>query len=193
MSQKGKYGRTTASYESSGRSYPKVYKDSKGLDTIGIGHLVTKAEKKAGTYRNANLTVAQQEELFNKDRAGHVSAFYKKHPKYREYPQEVKNGLEDVAFNMGVNFLDTFKDMRTALDNQNFPKAATELITGSKGGDSKYVKDVHKERSYANAMRIADGYNDVFARQQGTLVSAQPSAFQYNSRPIAVPGPIALY
>ena len=199
MAQKSKYGRTTISYESSGKSYPRVYKDSKGLDTIGIGHLITEEEKKAGIYKNANLTRQQQEELFNKDMANRVSAFYKKHPNYKGYPQEVRNGLEDIAFNMGPNFLDKFPKMRKALDAQNFPEAATELITGSNGGDSRYVQDVKKERAYANAMRIADGYNKVFTRQQIALAAAQPSAFQsinkpvLTPRPMPAPGPIAMY
>ena len=162
---KSKYGKSTRDYETSGRSFPKIYKDDKGHDTIGIGHKVTANDRKSGRF-NKPLTMEQQLALYNEDRAKILDRFYGRHPTYKEYPEEVRTGLEDVAFNVGPDFLDKFTDMKAALDKRDFPTAATELLQGSKPGtDSKYLGDV-KDRAYANAMRIADGYNSVFAKQQ---------------------------
>lgn len=43
-----------------------IYKDNAGLDTIGYGHLITKAEKTAGTYKQG-ITERQAENLFEDD------------------------------------------------------------------------------------------------------------------------------
>ena len=166
MGSSDRFGRSTASYESSGKSYPTIYKDSKNLDTIGIGHLVTDKDRASKRFAKP-LSDQQQLALFVEDKKKITDMFYKKHPNYTTYPDTVKNGLNDLAFNQGQNFLDKFKKMKIALDNRNFPTAAEELITGSKPGtESKYVKDVKKDRAYANAMRISSGYDQVFAEKQ---------------------------
>ena len=156
------FGKRTMDYEDNDFS-SKVYKDSKGFDTIGIGHKLTADEIKNGTYKNG-VNREQAYALFNKDKQSNTNKFYGNHPKFLTYPKSVRNGLEDIAFNMGPQFLNKFPTMKKELYGENFPEAATQLLTGSNGGSSGYEKDVG-QRARDNAMRIASGYDQKFIQQ----------------------------
>jgi RHS repeat-associated protein len=75
----------------------RIYKDTAGLTTVGIGHLVKKGENAAEL---AKMTPEQQEELFAQDvaeAAGHV----RKALNGLQVSQNEFNALTDLAFNLG--------------------------------------------------------------------------------------------
>lgn len=169
------FGRPIRSYEDTDFS-PKVYIDSNGYKTIGIGHRLTEDEIKSGIYNNG-IDRKTANVLFEKDLDRTRNRFYEINPKYLTYPKTVRNALEDLAFNMGPDFLvkKGWKKMQSALDNEDYVTAATELLQGSKPGtDSKYAKTVG-QRAKDNAMRIAWGYNHNLAmRGDQKVASAGP-------------------
>jgi len=158
-----KFGKRTRDYEDNDYS-PEVYTDIKGHKTIGIGHKLTPNELKNGIY-NDGINKEQAYTLFANDKQNITNKFYDNHPKFLTYPKSVRNGLEDVAFNMGPQFLQKFSNMKEALYAENFPEAARQLITNGKGDRSGYDKDVG-QRARDNAMRIASGYDNVYRQNQ---------------------------
>ena len=136
----------------------KIYKDTQGYPTIGFGHKLTQQEIKSGVFRNG---ISKQEamNLYKKQRASIVNRFYEKNPQYKNAPESTRRGLEDIAYNMGPDFLSKFPSMKKALDQGDYKEAGKQLITGSDGGLSRYAKQV-KQRAFDNAYRIALGSGD---------------------------------
>ena len=163
-----RFGKSTREYEDNDYS-PTMYKDKDGY-SIGIGHYILPKDLKSGKYNNG-MTRQEAFIQFDKDKLHNTNKFYNNHPKFLTYPKSVRNGLEDIAFNMGPQFLQKFPNMKKALYNENFPEAAKQLITNGKGGRSGYDKDVG-QRARDNAMRIASGHNDMYRQNQMNNVIA---------------------
>ncbi len=157
-----RFGKRTRDYEDVDYS-PTMYRDKKGW-SIGIGHYISPEDLKSGKYNNG-MTRQEAFVQFDKDKLNNTNKFYNNNPKFLTYPKSVRNGLEDLAFNMGPQFLQKFPKMKEALYAENFPEAATQLITNGKGGRSGYDKDVG-QRARDNAMRIASGYDNVYRQNQ---------------------------
>ena len=85
-----------------------VYKDSAGLDTIGIGHLITKAEKENGLLIEGRyvdpykgLTDKQVEQLFYCDIAVYRNAVL--NAVKVKLNENQKTALISFCFNVGIN------------------------------------------------------------------------------------------
>jgi GH24 family phage-related lysozyme (muramidase) len=102
----------------------KVYADSLGNLTVGIGHLVTKADNlKLGDV----ITNAQVDNLFNHDlrhaiegAAGLVREFY-------ELPPLIQEVLVNMCFNLGARGLSKFKRFLAAINRRDYGDAAEEM------------------------------------------------------------------
>lgn len=124
----------------------KVYKDSLGIPTIGIGYnLRNSTAKKDLSQVGANLNdVLRGKELTNKqvndlfkislDRSLRDAKIY--YPGFNELPETAKGILVDMSFNLGLNKLRGFKDLKKALHVSNYDKAADAMV------DSKWYKQV---------------------------------------------------
>jgi lysozyme len=142
------FGKDTRDYEGFNN---KIYYDTEGYPTIGYGHKIPKKDLKSGKFKNG-ISREYANKLYAEDMNRTSNRFFKKYPQYKDYPKEVKTALIDASFNMGEGFLDKFKNMKRALDQKNYPEAATQLL------DSKYAEQVG-QRAKDNAMRIASAYN----------------------------------
>lgn len=78
----------------------KTYTDTKGNDTIGIGHLVLESEPH---LRNAKITKAQVNEIFNKDFEIHVQPIIALQKAGVELNQHQFNALVSFVWNIGVS------------------------------------------------------------------------------------------
>lgn len=86
-----------------------VYKDQRGYDTVGTGHLVTAVEKKAKTFTKG-ITLAQAQALFEHDVAWAV----------RDVNEAVKvllsqsqfDALTSFTFNVGPQWIKSLKTGR---------------------------------------------------------------------------------
>jgi len=140
-----------------------VYKDSLGYDTVGFGHKLTRQEISSGAFKNG-ISREQAMNMFREQKRSIVNKFYENNPQYKNAPASTREGLEDVAYNMGPNFLDGFPSMKKALDRGDYKEAGKQLATGSKGY-SKYVQQV-KQRGLDNAYRIASGSGDTSIKRE---------------------------
>ncbi len=125
----------------------QIYDDSKGYKTIGYGHKLTAKDKESGRFKNG-ITKEQATELYNQDRAKHDKKLYEEFAWIKDQPKEVQTALEDMAFNMGIGGLSTFKNTLGLIKSGKYKEASVAMM------DSQYAKDVGK-RAQDNSIRIA--------------------------------------
>jgi GH24 family phage-related lysozyme (muramidase) len=115
-----------------------VYKDSKGLPTIGIGHLIKKGEHFA-----KRLTDQQVNDLFDKDFKEHLAGVAKL-PNFDKLNDAGKAALANMAFNMGPEFWRKWKSLIKAMKNKDIEKVKYSIQ------HSKYWKSdlPHNKRRY---------------------------------------------
>jgi lysozyme len=124
----------------------KVYKDSLGIPTIGIGYNLRNATAKQDlakvganlkeVLRGKQLSEDQVNELFRMslDRALKDAKSY--YPEFDKLPDAAKGVLVDMSFNLGLTKLKGFKDLKSALGRGNYNAAADAMI------DSAWYKQV---------------------------------------------------
>lgn len=95
---------------------PRVYRDSAGKNTIGIGHLITPEELRTGTiwiqgvackWRTATMSDCFMEALFQQDLAPRIHALnnlLERTPKQHEY-----DAMFSLLFNIGIGSPDKSK------------------------------------------------------------------------------------
>lgn len=137
----------------------KVYKDSKGIPTIGIGfnlkqpsakHILQELgiDYKKTLQGKYILTDAQIESLFK-------ITFEKAHndarrivPNFDSHPSEVKAILVDMCFNLGDEGFSKFENFIKALSTKDYYKAAYEMV------DSDWYKQVgNRAKTLVNMMK----------------------------------------
>ena len=103
------------------------YKDTQGYDTIGYGHLNTEGY--------TSISKQQAEALFEADFAEHMNEASDV-PGYADLDPVRKAGLVNMVFNMGKNKVLGFRNMLSALVNENYEAAGRHLM------DSAYASQV---------------------------------------------------
>ena len=129
----------------------KVYSDSRGIPTIGIGFNLLRRDaperlQKMGRdydrIRSGQEQLTDQEinELFKTDIGSahwNANAFVD----FAGQPKEVQLILTDMAFNLGANGLNKFRELQKALNEKDYQRAAQEMINsrwyGQVGNRSK--------------------------------------------------------
>ena len=99
----------------------KPYLDTVGKTTIGIGRNLT----------DNGITAAEAKVLLQNDLFRVANELDRVAPWWREMSQVRQNALVNMAFNLGLPRLLTFKKMMVALENGNFEIAWAEAM-GSK-------------------------------------------------------------
>ena len=125
---------------------PKVYKDSKGNRTIGVGFNLEdsanrKFLKKEGIdinelFAGRELTDRETRTLYNHSLTQAFKDAQSYDPNFAKRPEAVKMTLVDMAFNLGLTRLNKFVDMKAGLKNNDYNDAADEMV------DSKWYKQV---------------------------------------------------
>ncbi len=141
----------------------KVYNDSVGIPTIGIGFNLKRADAKAkieavgadyakilaGTEELADDQISK---LFKDDIANSVAAGRNIVSNFDELSDVRKRVIVDMIFNLGEAGLKKFKNMRSAVEAQNFGIAGDEMK------NSKWYKQV-KSRGVALVAMMKTGKN----------------------------------
>ncbi len=117
----------------------EVYKDHLGYDTCGVGHLLVKgnpeygcavgtpiSEETCDSYLAIDLQTAMKECII----------LYQ--PWFKDFPQEVKEILINMMFNLGRPRLTKFKNFNKAIMRKDWKNAAVE------GRDSLWHRQVTK-------------------------------------------------
>lgn len=101
-----------------------VYLDSEGLPTVGIGHLIRPSDNlKLGD----KITDLQCSNFFMHDIAIAVESCEKLIPNFISLPEEVKQIIANMMFNLGINRLSQFKKFLAAINAKNYAEAANQM------------------------------------------------------------------
>ena len=130
----------------------KVYLDHLGYPTVGVGHLILESDEEYGLGEGTPITQTRSDELLFQD----LNIVLKEcedrfHNNWRDYPEEVKLIIANMAFNLGLTRLVKFKKMFAALNEGDYKQASVE------GMDSKWAKQVYnRARRLMNRLRDID-------------------------------------
>ena len=114
----------------------EIYNDHLGYPTFGIGHLVIEGDPELGSPVGTPVSEERVKECFEKDVETVIEDCKKLHDGWDGYPQEVKQIIANMMFNMGRTRLSKFKNHNAALVCGDWKEAAVE------GRDSRWYKQV---------------------------------------------------
>ena len=114
----------------------EIYKDHLGYPTFGIGHLVLETDPEFGQEVGTPVSEERTIECFEQDVQSVLSDCKKLHDGWDGYPEEVKQVIANMMFNMGLTRLSKFKNHNAALQSGDWKEAAVE------GRDSRWYKQV---------------------------------------------------
>ena len=114
----------------------EIYNDHLGYATFGIGHLVLETDPEHGQTVGTPVSEERVNECFKKDVQTVIEDCKKLHDGWDGYPQEVKQVIANMMFNMGLTRLSKFKNHNAALQSGDWKEAAKE------GRDSRWYKQV---------------------------------------------------
>jgi len=103
----------------------KVYKDTRGFPTVGVGHLVRPADMLQVGDR---ITPEQCDIFFDYDLARTVVDCKREIEGWADFPDEVQEILANMAYNLGITGLLKFKNTFSFLRSKNYDKAANALV-----------------------------------------------------------------
>ena len=114
----------------------EIYKDHLGYPTFGIGHLVLESDPEYGQDVGTPVSEERTIECFDKDVQSVLSDCKKLHEGWDDYPEEVRQVVANMMFNMGLTRLSKFRKHNAALKCGDWKEAAVE------GRDSRWYKQV---------------------------------------------------
>ena len=114
----------------------EIYNDHLGYATFGIGHLVLETDPEHGQTVGTPVNEERVDECFEKDVQTVIEDCKKLHDGWDGYPQEVKQVIANMMFNMGLTRLSKFNKHNAALQCGDWKEAAKE------GRDSRWYKQV---------------------------------------------------
>ena len=114
----------------------EIYNDHLGYPTFGIGHLVIEGDPELGAPVGTPVSESRVNECFEKDVAVVIEDCKILHEGFDGYPEEVKQVIANMMFNMGRTRLSKFKKHNAALMCGDWKEAAKE------GRDSKWYRQV---------------------------------------------------
>ena len=114
----------------------EIYNDHLGYPTFGIGHLVLEGEPEHGLSVGTPITEERVDECFERDVEYVLNDCRILHEDFDNYPEEVKQIIANMMFNMGRTRLTKFRKHNAALQEGDWKTAAIE------GRDSRWYKQV---------------------------------------------------
>ena len=114
----------------------EIYNAHLGYPTFGIGHLVLEGEAEHGQPVGTAVSEERVDECFEKDVEYVLNDCKILHEDFDNYPEEVKQIIANMMFNMGRTRLTKFRKHNAALQEGDWKTAAIE------GRDSRWYKQV---------------------------------------------------
>jgi len=114
----------------------EIYNDHLGYPTFGIGHLVLEGEPEHGLSVGTAITEERVDACFEKDVEYVINDCKILHEDFDNYPEEVKQVIANMMFNMGRTRLSKFNKHNAALREGDWKTAAIE------GRDSRWYNQV---------------------------------------------------
>ena len=113
-----------------------IYLDHLGHPTFGIGHLIREEDPELGQEVDTPVSEERVTEAFQADLDIAISECKALYDQWDDFPGEVQEILVNMMFNLGRTRLSKFKNMRKAIDNEDWATAAVE------GRDSRWYRQV---------------------------------------------------
>ena len=135
----------------------KVYKDHLGYFTVGVGHLILPSDEEWGVSVGTPITQTRADEFLVKDFNNVLKECEENfHNNWRDWPEEVKLIIANMAFNLGLPRLEKFQLMLKAINKEDY-------VTASKEGlDSKWADQVYnRARRLMDRLRSIDKIDNV--------------------------------
>lgn len=99
-----------------------IYKDSRGNDSIGIGHKIISGDKIKSNYSEKEIQA-----FFNKDCNAALIIARRQFNNFDSLPDDIKEIIVSLAFNLGEGGISKFKNFKAAITNKDYGRAANEL------------------------------------------------------------------
>tara|TARA_R110002126_G_scaffold180663_3_gene329453 strand:- start:5477 stop:5917 length:441 start_codon:yes stop_codon:yes gene_type:complete len=113
-----------------------TYTCSQDRVTFGIGHLVLPDDPEYSQPIGTPVSEDRITECFNKDVGTVIAESKKLYPQFDSLPEEVKLIICNMLFNLGLPTLSKFKDMKAAIDAEQWSAAADAML------DSKWARQL---------------------------------------------------
>ena len=114
----------------------EIYNDHLGYPTFGIGHLVRDNDPENGEPVGTPISEDRVIEAFNEDVETVLSDCAILYDDFDDLPEEAQLIIANMMFNLGRPRLSKFKNMKVAVMERDWNKAADEMI------DSAWYKQV---------------------------------------------------
>ena len=114
----------------------EIYLDHLGYPTFGIGHLVIPSDIEYREDVGTRVSEERVRECFDKDVESVLRDCTLLYKDFDELPEEAKQIIANMMFNMGYTRLSKFKGMKRGVDTRDWNKAADEMV------DSRWYKQV---------------------------------------------------
>ncbi len=114
----------------------EIYLDHLGLPTFGIGHLILESDPEYGAPVGTTVPAERVNAAFDHDVQSVLYDCQKLYPDFDSKPEEVQLIIANMMFNMGLTRLSKFKNMKKAVDAQDWSQAAIEMM------DSRWYRQV---------------------------------------------------
>lgn len=114
----------------------EIYLCSEGYPTFGIGHMVTEDDMEHTWPVGTPVTDERILDVFAKDCEAAYTDACAIFLNLESHPMDVQRVVVNMAFNLGRSRLGKFKNMISAVNEGNYPKAADEMV------DSRWYRQV---------------------------------------------------
>ena len=114
----------------------EIYNDHLGYPTFGIGHLVIPSDIEYREDVGTRVSEKRVRECFDKDVQSVLRDCSLLYKDFDELPEEAKQIIANMMFNMGYTRLSKFKGMKRGVDARDWNRAADEMV------DSRWYKQV---------------------------------------------------
>jgi len=116
----------------------EIYLDHLGYPTFGIGHLITDKDPEYGQDVGTEVSNSRIEEAFRADCMSVIKDCEILYDDWEDLPEEVKQIIANMMFNLGRPRLSKFKGMKRGVDSRDWNAAADEMV------DSRWYRQVGK-------------------------------------------------
>ena len=106
----------------------EVYKDHLGYATFGIGHLITAHDPENGWSVGTDVDEDRVIQAFESDCETVLSDCNILYEDFDDLPEEAKQIIANMMFNMGRTRLSKFRGMKRGVDARDWDAAADEMV-----------------------------------------------------------------
>jgi lysozyme len=114
----------------------EIYLDHIGLETFGIGHLVTIDDPEFGKPVGSPVTQERVQSVFRRDIAITMEDCNRMYDNFDDLPEEAQLVLANMMFNLGYSRMSKFKKLRAAVEMRDWNECAAQME------DSKWYTQV---------------------------------------------------